>query len=272
MPPTLALPRRAVAAPRLRRPSPRLAAAVLAACLLLGGGWLWLRESSLVAVRDVTVVGASGPQAGRIAGALRDAARDMTTLHVREDALRTAVEPYPVVKGVDARPDFPHGLRIVVHEHVAVAALAAAGQRVAVAADGTVLRDTPAAGLPTVSVRGWAPGGRLEGAAARAVAVLAAAPPALRARVRRLYLGPKGWTAPLIDGPVLYLGDSRRATAKWAAAARVLTDAGAAGATYLDVRLPERPAAGDVAAPSEAQQAPAAPGMTGPATAPAITP
>jgi cell division protein FtsQ len=251
MPPTLALPRRAVAAPRLRRPSPRLLVALLGLVVLAGGGWLWLRQSSLVAVRHVTIVGAEGPQAARIAGALQDAARDMTTLRVRQDALRTAVEPYPIVRRVDAQPDFPHGLRIVVHEYAPVGALAAAGVRVPVAADGTVLRDTPADGLPVITIRGWAPGARPRGRAAEAVAVLAAAPPALRARVRALSWGPKGWTAPLTDGPVLYLGDSHRLAAKWIAAARVLDDPTAAGATYLDLRLPDRPAAGDALMPPQ---------------------
>ena len=46
-----------------------------------------------------------------------------------------------------------------------------------------------------------------------------------------------------MDGPVLYFGDSHRLAAKWAAASRVLADASSRGATYLDLRLPERPAA-----------------------------
>jgi cell division protein FtsQ len=260
MPPSLALPRRAVAARRaqpssirMRRPSPRLLVALLGAVVVLGGGWLWLRDSRLVAVRDVTVEGAFGAQAGQIEGALKDAARDMTTLHVRADVLRTAVEPYPIVRSVEAQPDFPHGLRIIVHEHVAVGALASAGVRTPVAADGTVLRDTPADGLPVIDVRGWAPGARLEGRPAQAVAVLAAAPAPLRARIREISVGPKGWTLPLADGPVLYLGDAHRLGAKWIAAVRVLEDPDAAGATYIDLRLPDRPAAGGVLAPPEPQ-------------------
>jgi cell division protein FtsQ len=200
----------------------------------------------------------------------------MTTLNVREDALRTAVEPYPVVKAVHAEADFPHGLRIVVQQYVPVGALAAAGTRVPVAADGTVLRDTPADGLAVVRVDGWAPGARLEGRAAQAVAVLAAAPPALRARVRELSRGPKGWTAPLADGPVLYLGDGRRLAAKWIAAARVLQDPTAAGATYLDLRLPERPAAGDALLPPDPATTtttePSSPVTTPPTTTTPTTP
>ena len=32
----------------------------------------------------------------------------------------------------------------------------------------------------------------------------------------RVHLGPRGLTAPLTDGPVLYFGDSHRLAAKWA--------------------------------------------------------
>jgi cell division protein FtsQ len=238
------------AAPRLRRPPRRAVLVVLVALVLAAGAWLWLRDSSLVAVRDVTVTGVSGPQAQRVRAALAVAARDMTTLHVRLDALRTAVEPYPVVRNLEARPDFPHGLRIVVHEHVAVGALVGPGRRLPVAADGTILRDTPADGLPAIAAA-RDPGTEtvLDAQTKRFVAFLAAAPGALRTRVARVYLGPRGLTAPLTDGPVLYFGDSQRLAAKWAAATRVLADASSRGASYLDLRLPERPAAGGLESP-----------------------
>ena len=62
----------------------------------------------------------------------------------------------------------------------------------------------------------------------------------------RLELGSKGWIAPLRDGPLLVFGDATRGAAKWAAAVAVLGDRRSAGATYVDLRLPERPAAGGV--------------------------
>ena len=108
-----------------RRPPARAAGACACVLALLGGGWLWLRDSRLVAVDQVSVTGLSGSEAPRVRAALEGAARDMTTLHVRADQLQTAVEPFPAVMAVDAHADFPHRLRIVVHEHVAVAALAA---------------------------------------------------------------------------------------------------------------------------------------------------
>jgi cell division protein FtsQ len=87
----------------------------------------------------------------------------------------------------------------------------------------------------------------------RIVALLAAAPPELRAKVSRVYAGPRGLTAPLDAGPILYFGGADRLRAKWTAAARVLADRSSAGATYLDLRLPERPAAGGLEDPTPAQ-------------------
>ena len=246
-----------------RRPPARAVGACACVLALLGGGWLWLRDSGLVAVDKVSVTGLSGTEAPRVRAALEGAARDMTTLHVRPDQLRTAVEPYPAIMAVDAHPNFPHGLRIVVHEHVAVAALAAGSDRVPVAADGTLLRGSSTTGLPVVSVASPPPGDTLgDKRALRVVALLAAAPPELRARVTRVYAGPRGLTAPLANGPVLFFGGADRLRAKWTAAASVLADRSSAGATYIDLRLPERPAAGGLVDPAAAAAQP--PAQTGP--------
>jgi cell division protein FtsQ len=231
--------------PRPGRPPVPAVAAFAVVLGLLGAGWMWLRDSSLVAVDRVTVTGVSGPDAPRVRAALITAARDMTTLHVRGGELRTAVEPFAVVRGVEAHADFPHALRIVVREHVPVAALAAGPTRLAVAADGTLLRGTPTGDLPLVGAQAPPAGDILsDRRAERALALLGAAPPALRAHVARVYVSPRGLAAPLRDGPVLYFGTTQRLRAKWVAAARVLADRSSAGATYLDLRLPERPAAG----------------------------
>ena len=45
----------------------------------------------------------------------------------------------------------------------------------------------------------------------------------------------------------MIFGDGRRAHAKWIAATRILADPEAEAATYIDVRLPGRPAAGGTA-------------------------
>jgi cell division protein FtsQ len=170
--------------PRPPRPPLRATAGFAAVVLVLLVGWLWLRDSSLVAVKRVTVTGASGPDAPRVRNALERAGRDMTTLHVRHGALRSAIEPFAAVEGVSTSTDFPDVLRIEVHERIAVGALVAGSGRVAVAADGTLLRTTRSAGLPEIAAKAAPAGERARGPAVeRAIAVLAAASPALRSRV-----------------------------------------------------------------------------------------
>src|SRR5918998_6553153 len=90
-----------------------LLAAAGALVLLVAAGF-WLRDSSLVAIEDVTITGASGPDAPKIEEALRAVARDMTTLHVREEELRQAVESFPTVGDLEVEGDFPDALRIEV--------------------------------------------------------------------------------------------------------------------------------------------------------------
>jgi cell division protein FtsQ len=209
---------------------------------------LWLRDSSLVRIEHVTVTGIHGPQAAQIRQALESAGIDMTTLHVRDDALLDAVAPYSVVRSLRTETDFPHGLRIVVNAYEPVAALQGAGGRLtAVAGDGTLLRGGATRGLPVVGVRTTPGGDRLgsgDGEASTAVALLAAAPRALRVRVGRVYRGPRGLAATLQNGPKLYFGGAGDLDAKWGAAAEVLAHPTSRGASYVDLRVPDRPVAG----------------------------
>lgn len=91
----------------------------------------------------------------------------------------------------------------------------------------------PAAG---VSVRG--------AALLQALSILGAGPSQLAQAVSRVYMGPQGLTVVLRGGLLAYFGDATRAHAKWIALTRVLADPSSAGAVYIDVRVPERPAAG----------------------------
>jgi cell division protein FtsQ len=220
--------------------------ALVALLAVLGGGWLWLRDSSLVAVRRVQVTGAHGADAAQVRSALVAAARNMTTLDVKMKQLRMAVAPYPVVKSLEVDTQFPHGLRIHVVEQVPVAVVDAGGRRTAVSGDGTLLHDVAApAALPTISL-GVPPGGtHLTGYALSEVRLLAAAPYQLLAKLSQVSDGPAhGLVAELRNGPSIYFGDSHRLGAKWTAAADVLSDPGSTGAVYLDVTDPSRPAAG----------------------------
>ena len=222
----------------------RILAGVLVAACALVGGWLWVRDSSLLAVRDVFVTGADSTQGPQIRSALRSAGLDMTTLHVRKDALRAAVSQYPSVKGIDVRADFPHKLFVHVRERAPVVAIQSGGTTVAAARDGLVLRGLRARGLPTLRVRS-VPGERVtDRRTLGALGVAAGAPPELRDRIVRLWSGPRGLTLDLRNGPDLIFGSGTDPARKWIAAVRVLADRSSAGATYLDLRVPERVAAG----------------------------
>jgi cell division protein FtsQ len=214
---------------------------------LLVGAWLWFRDSSLVAVRRVTVSGANGPDAAAISAALTSAAHTMTTLDIDVDRLRTAVAPYPVVKRIVVTTDFPHGLRIRVLKRIAVGTIQAGGSAVAVAGDGTLLRDVPrSASLPVITARVQTGGKRVGEHDARSeVALLAAAPYRLLSIVSQVStMAGHGLVAQVRGGPNIYFGPANRLAAKWIAASEVLGDSGSAGAGYIDVTDPQRPAAG----------------------------
>jgi cell division protein FtsQ len=235
---------------------------VLIAVPLLGGSWQLLRHSSLSAVEHVQVRGLAavhGADTAAIETALTGAAHGMSTLAVSPAALRAAVAPYPIVRTVRARASFPHGLRIEVVERPPVAALDLGGVRTAVAADGVVLGAGYLSGaLPLLNTgRGTAGaaavattivpavGGSVRGASLLgALAVLGVAPAPLARTVTHVYFGSKGLTVALRGGLLAYFGDATLPHAKWLSLARVLADPGSAGAVYVDVRLPERPAAG----------------------------
>jgi cell division protein FtsQ len=251
--------------------------AFLIALPLLGGGWLWLRHSSLVAVERVQVHGLAsvhGADVGAIEAALMGAAHGMSTLDVHPAALRAAVAPYPIVRSVRAHASPPHGLRIEVVERPPVAALVLGGVRTAVAADGVVLGSGfLSSSLPVVSAgKAYAADAAtptptpttttatsvvaptttlpIAGQSVRgsqllgALTALGAVPAPLARVVTRAYSGSKGLTVVLRNGLLAYFGDGARPHAKWLSLARVLADPSSAGAAYIDVRLPERPAAG----------------------------
>jgi cell division protein FtsQ len=214
---------------------------------LLIGGWMWLRDSSLVAVRHVRVTGAHGPEARAIERSLTLAARRMSTLDVNRGALLAAVAPFHLVRAIKVSTTLPHGLRIAVTERLPVAALLVGETQTAVASDGMVLGTRPLSGeLPTVSAAYEPPAGRRlrDWRLLGAVAILGAAPRALATLTERAFLGPKGFTAVMRGGLEVYFGDSSRPRAKWLSLARVLADPTSAHALYVDVRTPERPAAG----------------------------
>jgi cell division protein FtsQ len=274
------VPRAALAMPPAWRR--RLGAAVAALAILMAGYFLWFRDSSFARVNEVYVTGVDGPQARAIRSALEQAGLDMSTLHVRSADLQAAVSDFPVVRSVTAQGDFPHKLTIEVELNLPVAILDGPSGRKPVAADGLLLPDVPiAAGLPVIATKSALPSERVtDGRPFELVRLVGLAPEPLRKRLTKVIVDPKlGIVAQIRKGPELRFGDSSRLAAKWMAAARVLAAAGARGATYVDLRLPERPAAGGLPttsvlplAPAGETAAPATTTAPAPTTTTAVTP
>src|SRR2546423_7210969 len=227
----------------------RIAALVTLVCApLLGGGWVWLRHSSLVSVQHVRLSGVSGRDAKAIRSALLRAGHGMSTLDVKQSALRAAVVGFPVVRELHASASFPHTLHVTVVEQPPVAALVSGGARTAIAADGVILGPALASSsLPTVAASTAPPAGQRLGAGAwqvQAAAALGAAPATLAKHVQSAYSGSKGLTVVMEGDLPVYFGDASRAPAKWLALASGMSQEHAAGVSYVDVRVPERAAAG----------------------------
>jgi cell division protein FtsQ len=224
---------------------------LFAVLALAGAGWMWLRDSSLVRVSDVRITGVSASDGDEVKAALEGAALEMTTLHVREEVLREVTANHASVDAIRVRTDFPHGMTIHVVERQPVAALAGATgeRRIPVTGTGILLRGVTAdRDLPSLVVKQTTVGPRLtDRRALRALKIAGAAPSELLRRSEELQVSSRGVVITLRNGPELVFGSDDDARAKWVGAARVLAESSAAGATYLDLRIPGRVAAGGLA-------------------------
>lgn len=231
---------------RLLRPGFLLAILALLG-VLAAGYFLWFRDLGIFAVERVDVRGADGPEAAEIVRALEQAGQGMSTLHVDHDALAAAVAPYPTVAAVSASADFPSGLVVEVRERRPVLlAKDRGGGLVPLADDGTVLPGVqPQGKLPTARVDELPRRGRARGEALAMALVLGAAPEPLAKLVEEVSFDAERGVEVVLEGglPVRF-GGANRATEKWQAAAAVLAEPSVTQLSYLDVRVPERPALG----------------------------
>ncbi len=230
--------------PRLR--SWQTIALLLAVVLVAALGFTWYRGSSFVRIERVTVTGLSGPDVPRIRRALSAAARRMTTLEVNIARLEAVVAPYGFVRSLTVTSHGAHGVVIHVVEEVPVAVLTAGARSVVVDAAGQVVpRGAAHTALPVVPVRSIPTAGAIGGGSGAAVRVLAAAPYPLLARIANATSSSQhGVIVQLRAGPQIYFGPALELGRKWLAAIAVLQNSGSAGASYIDVTDPERPAAG----------------------------
>ena len=222
----------------------RLTAGLVVVAALAAGYMLWLRDSSLVAVKEVRIEGLTSLTDPDAAGALESAALEMTTLHVKADVLGAAVAEYPTIASLSASPSLPNGLEITVVERPPVAV--AGPSEIPVAADGVLLPgiDVGDTELPAIEAAPADGGGALDDEGSDQAAVLGAAPGALVPVIERTNVTADGLEVELEGGISLRFGDASRAAAKWAAAARTLADPSLDALTYIDLRVPGRPAVG----------------------------
>jgi cell division protein FtsQ len=238
--------------PRPRLPSLAWRQAVLLVlglgAALTAGYFLYLRDSSLVAVTRVEVEGVRSGDRERIVAALEAAGEGMTTLHVQTEELEAAVAGFPTVESVTADASFPHGLTIEVTERPPALVAQARGREVPIAADGTLLAGVSAASeleLPVLALDELPQSGKLTGEPLEQALVAGAVPGELRPLIEDVeYSKDYGVVLTMKGGIPIRFGPGARAEAKWAAAAAVLADPKLQALGYVDVRVPERPAAG----------------------------
>ena len=207
----------------------------------------WFRDSSLVAVRDVEVEGVNSADRQRIVAELTDAARGMTTLHVRTDRLQDAVRGFPEVASVSADASFPHGITIQVIERQPTLIVRAGDRQMPVAADGSLLPGARVGDqrLPELRVDELPVSGRLSGdPLSEALAIGAAPAPLLPLIADASVSGDYGVVVTMRGGIELRFGTRDRAKQKWAAVAAILADRRLTSLSYIDVRVPNRPAVG----------------------------
>jgi cell division septal protein FtsQ len=244
---TIALPvRRAIADVTIGR-----GAIAFWLCVPLVLGMLMIaRNSSVVAVEQVRIVGLDGHYEKNARKALNAQALTMTTLNVDGDALRASIAEFVDIAGLEYETDFPNGLTVSVDVRRPVAVVRAGSRLTGVTADGMMLETTRNLSvLPRIDLQGGWRDGRLSGAVSlRLLTVLGAAPDVLLRRVKSIKSGARGIVVTLDKGVLLIFGDTALADVKWRSAAAVLADPEAKGVRYIDLRVADRPAIGGLGA------------------------
>ncbi len=118
------------------------------------------------------------------------------------------------------------------------------------AGDGTLLSGVSIAeeGLPVLAVAEIPSEGLLGGEPLEQAMVVGAAPAPLHPLIEKIEMSKDfGVQVTLRGGIPVRFGTAARASQKWSAAAAVLADPSLEALTYLDVRVPERAAAGGAA-------------------------
>ncbi|MBJ7459108.1 MAG: hypothetical protein JHD02_07975 [Thermoleophilaceae bacterium] len=238
----------------LRRPSRwTLLLAVIVLSAVAVGGYFLLRNTPLVEVREVKVIGLSGHYDKAARKAVVAEAMTMTTMNFDPTRIQEAAGEFVDVAGVTVETDFPHAATIYLDVRRPVLLARLNGRTVTLSQDGEVItRTTAVSGLPRIEASGDVVNNRVTGGRGLAAArLLGAAPDVLLRKVDAIRWGRYGFVVSMDSGPDLYFGNAVDAKLKWRDAATVLADEQSRGLAYLDLRVPGRPAVGGLgAAPS----------------------
>jgi len=231
-------------------------ALVLTVAVGLTGCYLLLRESSLVAVDEVEIVGLSGPQSKQVKARLREAATGMTTLSYSKEELLSSIDDFPQIADLKVKSKLLHRLDITVVQRRVVALLVSNGVETPISFDGTLLKSSSkvSQSLPVVKTNELPKDGQIKDKKVlSALKVIEAAPREFISRIRQVTNGRRGLTAEFRSGQKIYFGSDAELKEKWQSAVSVLATEEAKGASYVDVQVPDRPAVGGVT-PSTTQE------------------
>lgn len=235
-----------------------LAFTILILMILLAAVFqFWLRDSALVEVRDLEVIGVdTKTEEGRqIDQAIRTAVGEMTTLNVKPEVLDQELARYPRVADTSITTSFPDSATVRVTVRKDGSIMGEGAEAMLIATDGTVLgpaggqeSELPLLTLPnqggeeSVAAEKPAAGEKLTGRAQAQAIVLGATPPELRPFVERSRYSPNGLEVILDTDLVLLFHDASHAGQKWRAAATMIAEPEVESGSYVDLTVPRRPA------------------------------
>jgi len=219
---------------------------VIAAIAIFAGYTYWLRDSSLVEIRNLEVRGLTThtEEGGQMKSAVEVAAGEMTTLHLKPEVLEEELSRFPRVASSEIVADFPNSATVTVELRGDGSVFGTGTDALLIATDGAVL-GTAGAGtdsLPRIGVGDPPAGDRVEGRTLTQALVLGAVPTELRSFVEKSDVSEGGVEVTMSNGLVLLFGDAAKADQKWRAAAAVIADPELVDASYVDLTVPRRPA------------------------------
>ena len=165
-------------------------------------GWLWFRDSSFAAVQRVSITGSSSSESDQVRSALETTAHGMSTLHVDEQALEDVVRRSRRSRACACAPTSPTTSGSRCSSTSPSPPVAAGATSVPATGGGLLLEGVRADGLPTIATKAPFDGRHVaDRQTLAALAVAAAAPPALRERSRPLFYSEDGLELELRSGP-----------------------------------------------------------------------